>query len=173
MNSFEFHTKSVLISEEGNLQPIKYRVCGKVPILHLLICYGVRQAVSRSVGSDHAGEVGKTRGWSHAGGWRHEFSTLLLDILKIDISWHRIANSWTAPKLTCSSAPQKTLQCFKTKTPEQFTIDDSQPGPQLSFPNKQDLGDVWGVLKSHSHVELGQAKIYIQIRNLLLWSFSV
>lgn len=62
---------------------------------------------------------------------------------------------------------------FQTKTPEQFTIDDSQPGPQLSFPSKQDLGDVWGVLKSHSHVELGQAKIYIQFRNLLLWSFSV
>lgn len=168
----QFHAKSVLISEEGNLQPRKYGVCGKAPVLHLLFSCGVRQAVSSSRGSDHAGDVGKARGWTHTGGWRHEFSTLPLEILKIDISWHRIANSWTAPKLTCSSAPQKTLQCFKAKTPGQFTIDDSQPGPQLSFPSKQDLGDVWGVLESHSHVELGQAKIYIRFRNLL-WSFSV
>lgn len=62
MNSAAFHTKSVLISEEGNLQPRKYGVCGQAPVLHLLICYGVREAVSKSVGSDHAGEAGKTRG---------------------------------------------------------------------------------------------------------------
>lgn len=137
MDSAVFHTKSVLISEEGNLQPRKYGVCGQAPVLQLLICYRVGQAVSISVGSEHAGEAGKTRGWSRAGGWRPEFSTLLLDILKIDTSWHRIANSWTAPKLTCSSAAQKTLQCFKTKTPEQFTIDDSQPGlSYLSSVNK-------------------------------------
>lgn len=146
MNSVVFHTKSVSISEEGNLQPRKYGVCGKAPALHLLICYGFGQAVSRADGSDRAGELGKTRGWSHAGGWRLEFSTLLLDILKTDISWHRIANCWTAPELTCSSAAQKTLQCFKTKSPGQCSTDDSQPGPQLSFPSKQDLGDVWGVL---------------------------
>lgn len=27
-------------------------------------------------------------------------------------------------------------------------------------PIKHDVGDVWGVLKVHFHVELGQAKIY-------------
>lgn len=173
MNSVVFHAKSVVISEEGNLQLRKYGVCGKAPVLHLLFCYGVRQAASRSGGSDHAGEVAKQEDEIMLEGWRHEFSTLILDILKIDISWHRIANSWTAPKLTCRLCTTEDTAVFQTKTPAQFTTDDSQPGPQLSLPSKQDLGDVWVVLKSHSHVELGQAKIYIQFRNLLLWSFSV
>lgn len=57
-----FIKKSLLISEEGKLQARKYGVCGKAPVLHLLFCYGVRRAVSRSGGSDHAGEVAKQRG---------------------------------------------------------------------------------------------------------------
>lgn len=68
--------------------------------------------------------------------------------------------SRAAPKLTFGSAPRKPLQCLKTKTSLKFTMDDSQPAQQLSFPNKHDVGDVWGVLKVHFHVELGQAKIY-------------
>lgn len=75
--------------------------------------------------------------------------------------------SRAAPKVTFGSAPRKPLQCFKTKT---SSMHDSQPVQQLSFPSKHDVGDVWGSL----HVESRQAKIYIQIRNLLLlWNLSV